>query len=204
MSRQLRALSGAIAVAAAALAIPCGAGAQSSLAAGVGNASATAGRSFIDIAVGKPRYATSCGDVAGFTCSNNGTSYSITAGNMFTQNVGASLAYLDLGNADRAGGSVRARGLNLSAVGRVPLGDSFAVEGKIGTTYGVTHVQANPLSGVTNGRDSGFGLAYGVALDVNFARGLRGSVGLDQHAMHFAGQGTSTVRNVTVGLGYQF
>jgi OOP family OmpA-OmpF porin len=209
MTTTFRALSSAI-VAAAALGIACGnAGAQttppsqSSMADNLDNASTKVGR-FVGVAIGKSAYRTSCGNVAGLTCSNSGTSYSVTAGNMFTDNVGVELSYLDLGKADRAGGNVRARGLNISAVGRLPLGDSFGLQGKVGTTYGVTRANSAAISGLSSGRDSGFGLGYGVALDANVARGLHGAVGWEQHDFHFAGQGRSMVRNLTLGLAYTF
>lgn len=202
MSTQFRALtSGAVAL--AALGISCGACAQDSVAGTVNITQPKSGESFIGVNIGKATYGTSCG-VAGLTCQNNVTSYSVTAGNMFTENIGAELSLLNLGTANRAAGSVSARGINLSAVGRVPLGDSFGLEGKVGTTYGITHVNAPALSGVSSGRAKGFGLAYGVALDVNIARGLQGAVGWEQHDLHFAGQGTSNVRNITVGLAYRF
>ena len=162
-----------------------------------------ANNAFVGINIGKPTYNTSCG-LPGFSCSNNGTSVSITAGDMLTRNWGAELSYLDLGKADRGGGSVDARGLNLSIVGRLPLSDWLDVEGKVGTTYGITHVNANPASGIQNGRDSGFGLGYGVALGVHFGRGFSANVGWEQHDFHFVGQGTSAVKNITLGVAYTF
>jgi OOP family OmpA-OmpF porin len=177
---------------------------NSSLASALAGSSSHANDSFIGVAVGRSNYNTSCGNVAGLTCSHSATSYSITAGDMFTRNVGFEVSYLDLGRANRADGSVRARGLNLSAVGRLPLGETLSLAGKVGTTYGVTHVNAPALSGVSSGRDSGFGLGYGVALDVNVMRGLQGEVGWEQHDLHFAGQGKSNVSNVTLGLAYLF
>ena len=189
--------------AAAALGISFGAHAQPGIGEGV-NGTATAGKSFFGVEIGKPQYSTSCGSLAGLSCSNNGTSYSVVAGNMFTRNLGAELTYLDLGKADRAGGSVSARGINLSLLGQVPLGESLALEGKVGATYGITHVSADPNAGIMTGRDSGVGLGYGVGLDIHFARGLHGNVGWEQHDFHFAGQGTSSVRNVTLGLAYVF
>ena len=142
--------------------------------------------------------------VAGLTCSRGTTSYSLTGGNMLTQNLGVELTAMNLGKADRAGGSVIARGVNLSAVGRLPLGDSVALEGKIGPTYGVTRVSAPQVAGIASGRDSGVGLGYGVALDVNVTRGLHGAIGWEQHDFHFVGQGRSAVKNVTLALGYTF
>jgi OOP family OmpA-OmpF porin len=206
MNSNLRALShGAIAMAALGIAFgACAQSSQPSLASSIGDAGPQSGNSFIDMSVGKASYGTSCGNVAGLTCSRGTTSYSLTAGNMITRNLGVELSAMNLGKADRAGGSVIARGINLSAVGRIPLGDSFGLEGKVGTTYGVTHVSAAQNAGLASGRDSGFGLAYGVALDINVARGLHGAIGWEQHDFHFIGQGTSSVKNITLALGVTF
>ena len=205
MTSNLRALThGAVAVAALGIAFSaCAQSSQSSLAKEIG-ASSSQGKSFIDLSIGKSNYGTSCGNLAGLTCQRGTTSYSLTGGNMLTENLGVELTAMNLGKADRAGGSVIARGINLSAVGRVPLGDSFAVEGKVGPTYGITKVSAAESSGVPTGRATGVGLGYGVAADVNVARGLQGSVGWEQHDFHFVGQGRSAVKNVTLALGYTF
>ena len=206
MTSNFRALShGAIALAALGITMAtCAQSSPSSLAREIGDSSSQSGKSFIDLSIGKSTYGTSCGNVAGLTCSRGTTSYSLTGGNMITENLGIELSAMNLGNADRAGGSVIARGINLSAVGRVPLGDRFAVEGKVGPTYGVTKVSAAEASALPTGRATGVGLGYGVALDVNVARGLQGSVGWEQHDFHFVGQGRSAVRNVTLALGYAF
>jgi len=205
MTSAFRALShGAIAV--AALGITMGACAQSSQsgpAREIGG-SGSQGKSFIDLSIGKSTYGTSCGNVAGLTCSRGTTSYSLTAGNMITDNVGIELSAMNLGKADAAGGSVIARGLNLSAVGRLPLGDSFAIEAKVGPTFGVTHVSTVEASGLPSGRARGVGLGYGVALDMNVARGWHGAVGWEQHDFKFVGQGRQAVKNVTLALGYTF
>jgi len=163
-----------------------------------------AGAPFVGVEVGKPHYGTSCGNIAGLSCSNNGTSVSVTAGDMFTHNWGAELSYLDLGKADRAGGTVSARGMNFSIVGRLPVTDALDVAGKLGTTWGITHVNAGPTSGLENGHSKGFGVGYGAALDLHFPRGLVGSIGWERHEFHFIGQGTSPVNNLTLGLAYRF
>ena len=205
MTSHLRALShGAVALAALGITMgACAQSSQSSLAREIGESS-SAGKSFVDLSVGHATYATSCGNVAGLTCSRGTTSYSLTGGNMITENVGIELSAMNLGKADAAGGSVIARGINLSAVGRIPLGDSFAVEGKVGPTYGVTRVSAVEASGLASGRAKGVGVGYGVALDMNVARGWHGSVGWEQHDFKFVGQGRQAVKNVTLALGYTF
>jgi len=204
MTSTLRALThGAAAMAALGIAVgACAQSSQTSLAREI--TGPRAGKSFIDLSVGKSTYHTSCGDVAGLTCSRGTTSYSLTAGNMITDNVGIELSAMNLGKADRAGGSVIARGVNLSAVGRLPLGDVFGLDAKVGTTYGVTHVSPAADAGLGSGRARGFGLGYGVALDMNVTRGIHGSVGWEQHGFKFAGQGRSNVSNVTLALGYTF
>jgi OOP family OmpA-OmpF porin len=206
MTSTLRALNhGAVAVAALGIAFgACAQDSQTSLAREIGGAKQQAGKSFVDLSVGKSAYNTSCGSVTGLTCSRGTTSYSLTAGNMVTDNVGVELSAMNLGKADRAGGSVIARGVNLSVVGRLPLGDHFALEGKVGPTYGMTKVSVPASSGLTGGRARGVGLGYGVALDVDFTHGLHGAVGWEQHDFKFAGQGRSNVRNVTLSLGYRF
>jgi hypothetical protein len=206
MTSTLRALHrGAVAI--VALGTVLGACAQSSpsaLAREIGDSASISGRSFLDLSVGRSSYGTSCGTVAGLTCSRGTTSYSLTGGNMLTENLGVQLTAMNLGKADSAGGSVIARGINLSAIGRLPLNDSFAVEGKVGPTYGVTHVSAPQVAGIPSGRASGIGLGYGVALQADVARGLHGSIGWEQHDFRFVGQGRSEVRNVTLALGYTF
>jgi len=206
MTSTLRALNlGAVAmVALVAVAGARAQSSQSSLAREIGDATPAAGRSFLDLSVGHASYGTSCGSVAGMTCSRGTTSYSLTGGNMLTENLGVQLTAMNLGKADRAGGSVIARGINLSGVGRLPLNDSFAVEGKVGPTYGITRVSAPQVAGIPSGRASGFGLGYGVALQAQVAHGLHGSIGWEQHDFHFVGQGRSEVRNVTLALGYTF
>jgi len=195
------------AVAAAALGIAfsaCAQSSQSSLAKEIGGSGAQAGKGFIDLSIGRSTYGTSCGNIAGLTCSRGTTSYSLTGGNMITKNLGVELSAMNLGKADRAGGSVIARGINLSAVGRLPLGDTVGLEGKVGPTFGVTRVSVPDGTNVPSGRAKGLGLGYGVALDVNVTRGLHGSVGWEHHDFHFVGQGRSAVRNVTLALGYTF
>lgn len=206
MTSHFRALThGAVALVALGITFgACAQSSQSSLAKEIGGATPAAGKSFIDLSVGQSAYSTSCGSVSGLTCSRGTTSYSLTAGNMITDNLGVELSGMNLGKADRAGGSVIARGLNLSAVGRLPLGDSFALEGKVGPTYGITRVTAATDTGLVSGRATGVGLGYGVALDVNVARGLYGSLGWEQHDFKFAGQGRSNVKNLTLALGYAF
>lgn len=75
-----------------------------------------------------------------YSADRRDVAYSVYAGSYFNQNFGLEFGYLDLGGVNRAGGRTKADGINLSLVGRLPLGGSFNLLGKLGTTYGRTEV----------------------------------------------------------------
>src|SRR5262249_17372860 len=100
---------------------------------------ASGGNTYVGIGVGRSSFETSCGNIPGLSWSRSATSWTVTAGDMITRYWGAQLSYIDLGRADRAGGSVAARGINASLVGRWPVADSLSLTGRIGSTYGITH-----------------------------------------------------------------
>jgi OOP family OmpA-OmpF porin len=87
---------------------------------------------YVGINAGQPKYDTPC--VAGFSCTNHTTAFKLYTGGMFNPYVGGELAYVDMGRVQRADGRTSAHGINLSVVGRMPLG-GFNLFGKVGTTY---------------------------------------------------------------------
>ena len=112
------------------------------------------------------------------------TGFKIYGGYRFHPNFAAELAYVDLGKASYSGnffgtpvvgGSLETWGINVSAVGIVPLGPAFELFGKIGlfgweskardTTGGV------PFSGTADDADVSFGL--GLAFNVSRNVSLR-------------------------------
>ena len=82
-----------------------------------------------------------------------------------------------MGKAVRAGGNTWARGLNLSVIGNLPIGDRFSVFGRVGGTYGWTKTESN-TSSLQSGKDRGVGLAYGLGINFNLSTnwGLRGAL----------------------------
>lgn len=80
---------------------------------------------------GKPAYHN--GSCAGTTCDDPNVGWHLYTGGKFDQWFGMALGNLDMGRADRAGGRTRARGLDLSPVGRAPLGP-VSVVAKAGGT----------------------------------------------------------------------
>ncbi len=201
MSTPLRSLRPAGLVLSALLGAACGVHAQDEVPAAKAWRSGT---SYGGISVGQSRFGTNCGSVAGLTCRKTGTAVSLTAGDMFTDYLGAELSYVNFGHADRAGGTVSAQGIDLALVGRLPVNDQLSAFAKVGGTYGITHVDASTDAGLVSGRESGFGLGYGAGLTYNISRTFNASLEWQRHDMHFAGQGTSGVSMVTAGIGFRF
>ncbi|WP_439520201.1 outer membrane beta-barrel protein [Hydrogenophaga sp.] len=157
---------------------------------------------YVGLNVGRPDYDLGCG-AGGFSCSDSSTSFNLYTGGMFTQYLGAEFGYVNLGKMRRGGGSTKAHGLNVSLVGRVPLG-AFNVFGKLGTTYSRTEVSASALSGIATGRESGWAPTYGAG--VGFDLTPRSSIVLEwnRYDMRFAGVGKQEVTTTSLGYVHRF
>jgi len=160
-------------------------------------------RAYLGLSLGQSDYRTSCASTL-LPCDDKDTSVSLYAGSMLGNFWGVELGYINMGRVDRAGGSTKAQGLNLSLVGSAPLGRSFGVFGKLGTTYGFTDVSAAAGSGVTGGSDNGFGLSYGAGVSYDFTPQLSATLGWDSHDFRFAGTGRDAVRSTSLGLRYRY
>jgi hypothetical protein len=157
---------------------------------------------YVGISAGTPDYDTAC--VAGFTCSDNTTAYKLYTGGMFNQYVGAELGYVNMGRVNRNGGRTEAHGINLSLVGRMPLG-AFNVFGKVGTTYGRTKVSTNALAlGATSGKDDGWGASYGVGVGFDLTRSSAIVLEWERHDFRFAGQGKQNIDTTMLGYQHRF
>ncbi len=141
-----------------------------------------------------------------FGSDNRSTAYNFSAGSYFTNNLGVELGYTDFGRINRAGGETRADGINLSLVGKLPLGTSFNLLGKLGTTYGRTEVSSRAGSGITGGTERGFGVSGGVGAEYMFSPNFSGVLQYDVHDLKFAGGSSDRDRiNVTsLGLRYTY
>lgn len=116
------------------------------------------------------------------TVDGKDSGFKIFGGFQFNQNFGVEMAWVDLGKAKYSGtflgapvtgGTVDTSGLNISAVGTIPLNPSFELFGKVGlfaweakardTTGGV------PFSGKDDGADFSFGIgaSYNITKNVS-------------------------------------
>ncbi len=134
-----------------------------------------------------------------------GTAYSVSIGNYaYNQNVGIELGYTDFGSVNRAGGSTKVDGINLSVIGRLPLGDTFNVLGKLGTTYGRSDVSANPASGLVTGSAQGFDWSYGLGGELMLSPLWSAVLQYDEHFVKFPGDSHERVSATTLSVRYRY
>ncbi len=163
-----------------------------------------AGRSYLGLNLGRSQYNVPCGTGVSLLCNDTDRSVQLYAGTAVADFWGVELGYLNMGRIDRAGGTTRAQGLNLSLVGKAPLGRSFGVFGKVGTTYGRTETSALAGSGIAAGTDRGFGLSYGAGVSYDFTPRLSATLQWDSNDFRFAGSGRDAVRSTSLGLQYRY
>ena len=161
------------------------------------------GSGYVGLNIGQSNYSLGSGFNL-FSANKHDVAYNIYTGTFASENFGLELGYTQFGKIGRAGGETKAEGINLSLVGRAPLSPQFNVLGKLGTTYGRTNVSAVPGSGVSTGRETGFGVSYGLGAEYVFSNQLSGVLQYDEHRLRFAGEGRDRISATTVGLHYRF
>jgi len=163
-----------------------------------------AGHSYLGLNLGRSHYNVPCGTNVSLLCDDTDRSVQLYGGTAVSGFWGVELGYLNMGRIGRAGGTTRAQGLNLSLVGKAPLGRSFGVFGKVGTTYGRTESSALSSSGIAAGNDHGFGLSYGAGMSFDFTPRLSATLQWDSNDFRFAGSGRDPVRSTSLGLQYRY
>lgn len=185
-------------IAAAVCTVAMGAQAQSSM-----SKIYAPGSSYVELGIGKSDY--SLGNGIGVFDSDQGdTSYSVRGGSFFNNNVGMEIGYANFGTINRAGGTTKAQGLNLSLVGKMPLNANFNLLAKIGTTYSHTEVSSDPASGIVAGSESGFGLSYGIGAEYLFSPQWSGVLQYESQNLKFAGDRTDRVGVTSLSARYRF
>lgn len=212
MSKSLK-FSG-MALALAALAIGATAQAQTSTSASRSGMSssygsswyAPAGGRYIGFNAGRSDYFGNCdaSDILSLSCDNTGTAYSIYTGGMWNNNLGMELGATDFGRIDRLGGSTKAYGFNLSAVGRVPMTDTIGLFAKVGAMYSRSEVGVGATAvGANSGKDTGWGPTYGVGVDFSLTPKLAAVLQWDQSKVPVLGD-RERINVTSVGLKYRF
>lgn len=157
---------------------------------------------YVGVNLGASDYDTDCGLLG--VCENSDIAGKVYTGGMFNRNFGLEVAYLHTGRAERAGGTTHGYGLNVSAVGRLPVNRVLALFAKGGVTYGRTKTTSTPGSGVASGSENDFGPSLGGGLEVAMTPRLAAVLEYERHRFQFAGGDRDWVAQTTVGLKYQF
>lgn len=139
----------------------------------------------------------------GFECDNPDWAAKINTGGMLNEWIGLELGYFHTGNADHNGGEARARGVNLSLTGFLPLNYGFSLMAKVGGTYGMTKLSGT-AAGTPSGSEEGFGVSYGAGLSFDFNPNWSLTLEWERHNLKFAGDDDRNVDLATVGVRYRF
>lgn len=191
-----------LALTAASVVAVSGAQAQSSMS-GTGSDWYGAGKSYIGVNVGESDFRVGNGTGL-FGGERHDTAYSAYVGSYFSYNFGFEFGYVNFGEIGRAGGRTEADGINLSLIGKLPLGDYFNLLGRVGTTYGRTDVSTVAGSGVIAGKETDFGWSYGVGAEYTFNPQWSAVLQYDEHDLKFAGGERDRINAVTLGVRYRF
>lgn len=158
-------------------------------------------RNLIGLNAGRSNYQAGCDSA--FRCDDTDRYFSIYGRTMASPVWGTEIGYVDMGRMERAGGDTRARGINLSLVGRAPVAEPFGVFGKVGVTWGHTRTDTVPGATIPGGSHNGFGLSLGAGVSWDFTPKLAGVLEWDRHDFRFEG-GRDAVRATSVGLQYKY
>lgn len=165
----------------------------------------TSGNQYIGINGGPSDFSRANGGNFLFPNDSNNTAYGIAYGNYFANsNAGVEFGYTNYGQVSRGGGNTKAEGINISLIGRLPVGSMFNLTGKIGTTYGHTDVSANPASGLRTGSESGFDWSYGVGGELLISPQWSAVVNYDEAYMKFPGTDSKKIATTTIGARFHF
>jgi len=160
-----------------------------------------AGRTTLGLNLGRSDFKVNCGSV--FSCDDTDRYWSLYGRNMANDMWGSELAFVDMGRIERGGGTTRARGLNVSLVGKVPIGQSFGAYGKIGALYGRTRTSTSPGADIAGGNENGFGLSVGAGLSWDFSPRVAAVLEWDRYNFKFQ-DGRDGVNTASLGLQYKY
>lgn len=130
--------------------------------------------------------------------------YGLSAGSYFNQNFGVEVGYTDFGSIDLNGGRTKVDGINLSLIGRAPMGSGFNLLGKLGTTYSRTDVTASVASGVASGTERGFDWSYGIGAEWMFNPQWSTVLGYDEHYVKYPSASNERISNTSLSLRFNY
>lgn len=159
------------------------------------------GRTMLGLNAGQSNFRVPCGSI--YTCDDTDRYWSLYGRSMASDYWGTELAYIDMGRMERAGGTTRAYGLNVSLVGTVPIAQSLGLFGKLGALYGRSRTSTAAGADIAGGSENGFGLSLGAGLSWDFSSKMSAVLEWDRYDFHFR-SGRDPVHTTSIGLQYKF
>ena len=160
------------------------------------------GRSYLGLSLGRSQRSLPCGSTA-LLCDDTDRSSQFNAGTMIGNFWGVAVGYADSGRLAGAGGESRTQGLNVSLVGKAPLGRALGVFGKLGTTYGRSDAFIAGSS-LAPGVEQSLGRSYGAGVSYAFTPRLSATLEWDSNDFRFTASGRDPVRSTSLGLQYRY
>lgn len=127
------------------------------------------------------------------------SSFGVIGGYGFSDTLAAEVAYKSFGESKITGltNKVSASAINLSLVGTMPLGDAYALFGKIGFASVTTKA-----SGLPNDKTAG-NLSYGVGAQYNINKQIGIRAGYDIYKTEY-GTGSANITDLSIGAIFKF
>ena len=135
------------------------------------------GRGYLGAAIGQAKFKKSCSGLTGVgfagSCDEKDTAWKVFGGYQAHRYFGLELGYTDLGETSAAGtiagvpvsAAIEAKGIELTVVGTVPLGDRFSAYAKVGAFRWDVDARATVGAVTTSTDDKGTNFTYGFGLN---------------------------------------
>jgi hypothetical protein len=141
---------------------------------------------------------------AGFgPCDDKDQFFKLYAGGRFNNAIGLEVGVMNFGKFTAGGGESDGWGADAAIVAGIPIGANSSVFGKLGVVYARTETTALPASGITIGKESGFGGRWGVGAQLGLTKAWALRADFDRYRVPFPGD-HEDVEALTLGVQYTF
>ena len=166
---------------------------------------------YIGANVGQSTFKDSCSGLpAGVSCEDSDTAFGVFGGYQFNKYFGAELGYTDLGKTDASGlgvsAEIKAKGVELLAVGTFPVNEQFSLYGKLGFFRWDVDASASGPGGSFSDSASGTDLTYALGAQYNFTKkfGVRAQYQQYKDAGDENTTGQGDIDVLSIGVVYKF
>lgn len=154
----------------------------------------------VGASAGVSRLETSC--PAGFTCDERDQAFRIYGGGRFSNAIGGEIAWVNLGEFGRGGGTTDSQGLDLAFTAGFPLGTNSSIFAKLGAVYARSEVTGT-AAGLATGKEDGWGPRWGLGAQLGLSQNWALRADYDRYRIKLPGT-DEDVDTFTVGAQYSF